>query len=206
MAVESLHVLVEEPSMEAALEQLLPKMLRPEIGVNMRQFQCKNELMARLPERLAGYAQWLPESAAVLVVVDRDDDDCRALKARLELMARQAGLATKTAPINGRWQVINRIAIEELESWFFGDWAAVRAACPRLPLTVPSRAGFRDPDAIKGGTWEALERLLQSKGYFKTGLRKMELSRAVATRMDPAMNRSGSFVCLRDALASLSGG
>ena len=85
----------------------------------------------------------------------------------------------------------------------FGDWLAVRAAYPKLEITVPQRAGFRDPDAIKGGTWEAMERVLQRKGYFKTGLRKMELAPAVAVEMDPARNRSASFGCLRDVLGAL---
>lgn len=203
MAVESLYVLVEEPSMEVALEALLPKMLRPEVAVNLRQFQCKDELLQRLPERLAGYAQWLPETAAVLVVVDRDDDDCKVLKARLEGVAHQAGLGTRGKPKQGCFQVINRIAIEELEAWFFGDWPAVRAAYPKLDESVPQRASFRDPDAIRGGTWEAMERVLQRKGYFKTGLRKMELARAVAAEMVPQRNRSVSFVCFRDALSAL---
>ena len=189
--------------MEVALEALLPKMLRREVAVNLRQFQCKDELLQRLPERLAGYAQWLPETAALLVIVDRDDDECRVLKARLEAIANGAGLGTKSKPKQGSFQVINRIAIEELEAWFFGDWLAVRAAYPRLEASVPHRAGFRDPDAIKGGTWEAMERVLQRKGYFKTGLRKMELARAVAVEMEPARNRSGSFGCLRDVLGAL---
>lgn len=201
--------------MEAALALLLPKMLRPGIRAELRQFQCKDELLKRLPERLRGYAQWLPPNAAVLVVVDRDDDDCRELKYRLDEMARAAGLVTCTAARTaarsadappdegGRFQVINRIAIEELESWYFGDWAAVCAAYPKMPASLPSRAGFRDPDGIKGGTWEALEREFQKKGYFRHGLRKMELAREVAARMDPARNRSGSFDCLQAVLALL---
>jgi hypothetical protein len=72
-----------------------------------------------------------------------------------------------------------------------------------MPDTLPKRAGFRDPDAIAGGTWEALERELQRRGYFKQGLRKMELAREVAARMDPTRNRSASFNCLRAALAQL---
>jgi len=60
-----------------------------------------------------------------------------------------------------------------------------------------------DPDAINGGTWEALERELRRKGYFKTGLRKLELARTVAPRMAPQQNRSGRFVSLRNALAAL---
>jgi len=204
VAVDLLHVLVEEPSMEAALQHLLPRLLRKGVRADLRQFQCKSELLKQLPQRLAGYAQWLPDTAALLVVVDRDDEDCLALKAQLDDMARAAGLVPRSdAAPGGRFQVINRIAIEELEAWFFGDWPAVCAAYPKMPDTLPKRAGFRDPDAIAGGTWEALERELQRKGYFKQGLRKLELAREVASRMDPARNRSASFNSLREALAGL---
>lgn len=203
MAVETLFVLVEEPSMEIALEALLPKLLRPEIAVEIRQFQCKDELLARLPDRLAGYAEWLPATAVILVLVDCDDDDCKALKEKLNTIAQKAGLTTKSRRGAAGFQVINRIAIEELEAWFFGDWPALCAAYPKLDVSVPKRAGLRDPDAIKGGTWEALERELHRKGYFKTGLRKLELARTVAPLMTPNYNRSGSFVSLRTALAAL---
>lgn len=203
MAVDTLYVLVEEPSMEVALQSLLPKMLNPGVSAEIRQFQCKDDLLKQLPQRLMGYAQWLPETAKVLVIVDRDDDDCLQLKATLEQMAHQAGLGTRQRLVDGKFQVINRIAIEELEAWFFGDWAAVRAAYPKVDESVPKRAGYRDPDAIKGGTWEAMERELQKKGYFKQGMRKLELARSVANQMDPARNRSESFCCLRDALAQV---
>jgi hypothetical protein len=145
----------------------------------------------------------LPEQALILVVVDRDDEDCRALKKRLDDMARKTGLVTRTAAKGRHVQVINRIAIEELEAWFWGDWNAMLKAYPKLPATVPQRAGYRDPDAIKGGTWEALERQLQGKGYFTQGLRKLELARTVAPLMDPDVNRSASFKCLRNVLVSL---
>lgn len=189
--------------MEIALEALLPKLVRPDIAINIRQFQCKDELLKLLPARLKAYAQFLPANAVVLVVVDRDDDDCRLLKQRLERAARDAGLTTRSNPGQAGFQVINRIAIEELESWFFGDWPALCTAYPKLSVSVPQRAGLRDPDAIKGGTWEALERELKRKGYFRTGLRKLELARTVSPLMDPARNRSASFSSLRQALQAL---
>jgi hypothetical protein len=203
VAIETLYVLVEEPSMEEALQRLLPMMLNPGVSAEIRQFQCKDDLLKQLPQRLMGYAQWLPNTAKVLVIVDRDDDDCLQIKASLEQMAHQAGLGTRQRPVLGQFQVINRIAIEELEAWFFGDWMAVRAAYPRVDESVSKRAPYRDPDAIKGGTWEALERELQRKGYFKQGLRKLELARNVTRHMDPARNRSRSFCCLRDILAQI---
>ena len=100
-------------------------------------------------------------------------------------------------------RVIPRIAVEELEAWFFGDWQAVRAAYPGVAAGVPSKRGHRDADAIAGGTAEALERVLQDAGYFAGGLRKIEAARAIATHMDPRRNRSKSFCVLRDALAEL---
>ena len=136
-------------------------------------------------------------------MVDRDDDDCRVLKQRLEAIAADAGLLTKTAVGDGqRFQVANRIAIEELEAWFFGDWQAVRTAYPRGPENIPNKAGFRDPDAISGGTWEALERILNRAGYFATGLRKLECARAVARYMEPDRNSSRSFRALCSVLAA----
>lgn len=205
--LERLIVFVEELSMEVALEHLLPPMLGG-IEVDIRRFQCKDDLLAKLPARLKGYRSWLPETWSILVLVDQDDNDCRQLKEQLkeqlEDAAAQVGLMTKTAAGYGnRFQVANRIAIEELEAWFFGDWPAVQAAYPRVSKHVPRQASFRDPDAIAGGTWEAIERILKRAGYFKSGLRKLELAREVARNMDPARNHSHSFQAFRDAVAAV---
>lgn len=179
--------------MEAALEALLPKLL-DDVEFQILRFQCKDELLMRLPQRLEGFARWLPEGSVVLVLVDRDDDDCSVLKQQMENITAEARLVSKTTAGPGkRFQVVNRIAIEELEAWFFGDWEAVQAAYPRVQATVPQKAGYRDPDAIAGGTWEALERVMQQAGYFKPRLRKIECARAVAQHMEPARNRSASF-------------
>lgn len=200
--LEKLIVLVEEYSMEAALEHLLPKMLA-NAEFEIRRFQCKDDLLKRLPERLAAYSEWLPDNYVILVLVDRDDDDCLELKAQLESIATNSGLETKTTmSAGGRFHVINRIVIEELEAWFFGDWNAVMSAFPRVPTTIPQKAGFRDPDSILGGTWEALERIVQRAGYFKTGLRKLDCARAIAVHMEPSRNTSTSFQALRDALTA----
>jgi len=200
--LEKLIVFVEEYSMEVALEHLLPKMLG-DTDYEIRRFQCKDDLLLRLPERLSGYAAWLPDTWSIVVLVDLDDDDCVALKQQLETVVAKSGLRSKTVSGTGRrFQVANRIAIEELEAWFFGDWTAVQAAYPRVSATVPNKAGFRDPDAILGGTWEALERLLKRAGYFSTGLRKLECARAVAQHMDPVRNRSKSFQSFRESVAT----
>lgn len=210
MTVEHVELLVEEPSMEAALRLLLPKVVG-ELSFEIYPHQCKDELLLRLPQRLRGYSQrrksdaWFRDQCRIVVVIDRDDDDCARLKRRLEKMAHDAGLATRSSPRDGTYMVANRLAIEELEAWYFGDWEAVQAAYSRVPATVPSQAKYRHPDGISGGTWEAFERVLQKAGYYNGGLRKMEAARAVAAHMQPSRNTSPSFCTFRDVLLEIAG-
>lgn len=179
--------------MEAFLRALLPRLLPRDRTFEVHPFQGKSDLLDKLEARLRGYAAWLPDDWRIAIVVDRDDDDCRELKQRLEDMAARAGLRTRTHAGAARWQLVNRIAIEELEAWYFGDWAAVRAAYPRAPASIPNRQGFRDPDAIAGGTWETFERVMRKHGYFKGGLAKLEAARAIGACVDPSRSESRSF-------------
>jgi hypothetical protein len=98
------------------------------------------------------------------------------------------------------FQVLNQLAIEELEAWFFGDVAALHAVYPRVSIHLGNRANFRDPDAIPGGTWEALERVFKRAGYFTEGLNKLAASRAISLHMEPERNRSHSFQVFRRGL------
>lgn len=187
--------------MEAFLLALLPRHLPRDRSFVVHPFQGKGDLLTKLPQRLLGYATWLPEDWRILVVVDRDEDDCHELKQQLEMAARQAGLRSRSAAGALPWQVVNRIAIEELEAWYFGDWTAVRAAYPRVPGSIPKRAAHRDPDAVQGGTWQAFERVLQRHGYFRTGLPKIEVADTLGALVDPARSNSRSFRCFWEALA-----
>jgi len=188
--------------MEALLRIVLPRLV-PSLSFEVYPFLSKNDLLNKLPDRMRGYRHWFPEDWRVLVVIDRDDDDCRTLKRQLEKAALDAGLPTRSSARAQHVRVINRVAIEELEAWYFGDWEAVRAAYPEVPATIPAKAAYRQPDAVKGGTWEAFERVLQSAGHFAGGLRKIEAARAIGAWMDPARSTSPSFRALRDALVEL---
>lgn len=200
MTATHLEVLVEEPSMEAFLSELLPRLLPQGRTFAIHSFQGKNDLLAKLRDRLRGYSTWLPNDWRIVVVVDRDDDDCVDLKARLESLAEQAHVQTKSRSSAHGWQLVNRVAVEELEAWYFGDWPAVCNVYPRVPLSVVSQASYRHSDAIAGGTWEAFERVLQRHGYFRGGLSKIEAARAIGAAVDPQRNRSPSFVTFRDAV------
>jgi hypothetical protein len=201
MSAAHLELLVEEPSMEAFLTALLPRLLPHGRTFVVHSFQGKSDLLGKLEARLRGYATWLPADWCIVVVVDRDDEDCRVLKGQLEVIARRARLRSRSRAGSAPWQLVNRIAIEELEAWYFADWAAVRAAFPRASTNVPRRQGFRSPDAIAGGTWEAFERVLQAHGYFKGGLLKIEAARAIGAHVDPKRSSSPSFLALSNAIA-----
>lgn len=64
MSVGHVEVLVEEPSMEAALRELLPKILTG-VTFHIYPFQDKADLLQRLPDRFRGYANWLPQKTGV---------------------------------------------------------------------------------------------------------------------------------------------
>jgi hypothetical protein len=201
MRANHLEILVEEPSMEAFLRELLPRVIGDEATFEVYPSQGKEDLLTKLPDRLRGYASWLPETWRILVIVDRDDDDCAVLKKKMEQAAKEAGLRTRTAARpRTMWHVVSRIAIEELEAWYFGDWGAVRETYPRVPRSIAEKAAYRSPDQVNGGTWEAFERVLQRAGYFKSGLRKTEVARALGRRMRHALNRSPSFIAFCDAV------
>jgi len=199
MSVERVEFLVEEPSMEAALRAMLPPWLG-KVDFDVYPHQGKQDLLANLPARLRGYSRFFPENWRLIVLIDRDDSDCKALKARLEFAAANAGLVTRTTSVDGRYVVANRVVIEEVESWYFGDWEAVRGAYPKIDRKWPGKAGYRNPDAIAGGTWEAFERVAQEAGYFTGGLRKVEAAREIGSRLNPARNTSRSFQAFREVV------
>ena len=204
-----LFVHVEEPSMKEALDNLLPSLLpATPVEVKIIDHGSKKALLSNLPDRLRGYARWADPALRVLVLVDRDDDDCLVLKTNLEKAARAAGLPSKTVPDRqGKFQVVNRIVIEELEAWFLGDTDALAESYPGVPPTLACKAAFRDPDAVRGGTWEALSRVLKAAGHYAGSdrLPKIEVARRVSSKMAPDRNRSNSFrmfVAGLDALAA----
>lgn len=193
--------------MEVALVHLVPKVFHgltdpPVPGV--RVFRGKPDLLRKLPDRLRGYASYADaEDVRILVLIDRDADDCRILKARLEEAAAAAGLSTRSTSGGSRFRVCCRIAIEELEAWFIGDPDAVAEAYPGVPASFGRRKTYRSPDAVAGGTWEALERLLRRHRYHREGLAKVRLAHDVAPHMDIARNRSPSFQSFRSGLIGL---
>ena len=198
-ALRHLEIFVEEESMEAFLNAVLPKTVEG-CTFEIHRFQGKPDLLKSLPSRLRGYSKWMPPGYRIVVIVDRDQDDCHTLKSEIESIISESGLVSRSRSTGLDWQVVSRIAIEELEAWYFGDWEAVRGAYPRVPATITQQRGYRDPDSINNGTWEAFERILQRHRYFTTGLRKVEAARNIGERIDPARNLSRSFQTFYNAI------
>ena len=168
-----LEFLLEEPSADAFLAGFLPRVLPQAMTWRFIVFQGKRDLLAKLHKRLKAYRQWLPADHRIIVMVDEDRQDCRLLKQQMERAATMAGLPTKSSARPGdTFTVVNRVVIEELEAWYFGDVPAVIGEFPGIAPSLGSQARFRDPDAILGGTWEAFEQVLQAAGYYPAGLSK----------------------------------
>jgi Domain of unknown function (DUF4276) len=200
-----IEFLVEDLSTQVALDQLLPKMLPIGTEYNIRAFRGKEDLLKKLPDRLAGYKSWITDDWRIVVLLDRDNQNCIDLKTKLDTISLNAGLLTKTAQQPGQlFQVLNRIMVEELEAWFFGDFTAICSAYSGVKASLAQNSKYRDPDAIKGGTWEALDRVLHSAGHIQTRLDKLQAAREIAAHMDPDRNRSASFWVFYQGLRSMT--
>jgi hypothetical protein len=199
-----LHFYVEEVSAEAALIELIPRILAQcdpifDYDYDIFSFQGKKDLLKKLPDRLKAYRH-RTDDWRVIVLIDRDRQDCNVLKQQLEAISSNAGFITRT--VNpAQFHIINRIIIEELEAWFFGDVPAIVTAYSGVDPNLGKRKAYRDPDMITGGTWEQLETVL--KKHHPGGLEKTRAAEEISRHMNPLDNTSLSFQMFRDALLAL---
>lgn len=200
-----LEFLVEEASLSITLEYILPKILPNTVTFKTHDFRGKDELIRKLPNRLKGYKAWLPDDWKIVILIDEDRQDCKILKQKLEEIAINAGFITKTSRnIDQDFQVLNRIVIEELEAWFFGDINAICQAYPKISPHLTKKKSFREPDKIQGGTWEALEKVLKQAGYHQGGLEKFKAAKAISPYMNPSINKSYSFQIFYQSLLEMT--
>ena len=144
-------------------------------------------LLDQLPAKLRAYGRSLnPDTDRVLVVVDADEDNCVELKNRL-LKALQS--------CDRRPEVLFRIAVEETEAFYLGDFTAIKKAYPGA-----NRMQY-DQDSICG-TWEIFQKTIGARSESKVFWgRQMGQFLAV----DPRRNRSPSFKQLCSAIKRLCG-
>lgn len=159
---------------------------------------AKRQLLAQLPKLLRGYGR-TPGVDAVVIVVDTDSRDCQAFLAEL------AGLAANSDP---QPRTLFRLAIEEIEAWYFGDRQALMAAYPRAKKNI---LDAYEQDSVCN-TWERLADCIHpggsasigKAGWPAAGRIKHEWAERIGPKMKPEQNASPSFCRLRDGLLRLA--
>jgi hypothetical protein len=172
----------------------LPKDLRG------KQNPAKRILLDQLPRLLQGYGNSLKQiDAAVIVVVDLDEKDCKSFKQELVDILNNCDPKPETR---------FRIAIEELEAWLLGDREAIKSA---YPLAKNNVLESYNQDSICG-TWEKLADAiypggsvkLKSLGYPLIGQVKCEWASKISPNIDINQNKSKSFQVFRDSIVTLT--
>ncbi len=173
-----LVLLLEEPSMKAFLEALLPR-LAPGLPFVCVSFEGKADLRRSAARKVRS---WKEPGASFLILVDQDHDDCRRLKRELlESVRTQAG---PDAPVGVR------IVCRSLESWLLSDLESLPSLGAKMPSggePSPFREKFRDPDALTNAS-EELARLLGMPR-----LLKVETGRRLGAVLSPERSTSHSF-------------
>jgi len=140
-------------------------------------------LLDQLPAKLRAYAAAKQPAPLVVVLIDADDDDCVDLKRSIVDAARSEAPGVP---------VLVRIAVEETEAFYLGDWKAIKKAYPRAKQAI-----FRtyEPDVRPTqGTWELFAEVVDENGYEN----KVDWAERMGAVMgiDEAGNRSPSFKAL----------
>ncbi len=211
-----IEFLVEDSSGERLLNTLLPKLIggndsshtwrlhkykgigRIPKGLGKGVDSSKRILLDNLPKLLIGYGR-TPGIDAVVVVLDADRRDCREFLEELSQLLESCNPTPDT---------MFRLAIEEMEAWYFGDEKALLQAYPRAKKDVLKKYV---QDSVCG-TWEMLadatypggSAAIKKAGWPAPGQLKHEWAEKIGPRMIPDTNVSPSFGKLRDGIRRLT--
>ncbi|MBP8830011.1 MAG: DUF4276 family protein [Desulfobacter sp.] len=210
-----IEVLVEDSSGEKLLQVLLPKLIGPQgnphswrlhaykgigripSGLVTKADPAKRILLDQLPKLMRGYGK-TPGIDAVVIVLDADKRECSEFLSDLK---------TAAAACNPTPNTLFRLAIEEIEAWYFGDRDALLKAYPRAKLDVLGK--YVQDSACD--TWELLadavytggSAAIKKTGWPLPGQVKHEWAIKIGPLMNPDRNISPSFGKLRDGLRQL---
>ena len=171
----NLVFLLEELSAKEMLKGLLPRFLPENIHPDYIVFQGKRDLESKLYHRLSG---WNKPNSTFIVLLDQDNEDCKAIKNRLTKLCENLKESKK---------IIFRIACHELESWYFGDLETVGEVLGYSQIAkYKNKAKYRIPDKIS----EPYEELIKmTKGRYQ----KISGSRGIGVKLSIDNNASHSF-------------
>lgn len=164
---------LEEPSAEAMLHGLLPRILPEGVHYRCIVFEGKQDLEAQLARRMRGYR--VPQ-ARFVVLRDQDAEECQKVKSRLVALCRNTG----------HQKYLVRIACRELESWYLADLKAVQTGLQTSGVAkLQDKRLYRTPDSIASPAREL--------GRIAPTYQKVGGSRAIGPHLNPDNCRSVSF-------------
>ncbi|BAB72466.1 DUF4276 family protein [Anabaena sp. FACHB-709] len=175
--------LLEEPSIENVLKEILPKIIPDEISFICIPHQGKQDLAKSIPKKIRAF-QFNPDTKFV-IVHDQDSHDCKNLKSELLEICQNAG----------NKNILIRIICHELESWFLGDLVAVEKAYGLKPESLSQKQNktkFRNPDQLNS----AKEELRKLVPEYYPGTH----SRMIAPYLSLTENKSRSFQVFLDGI------
>lgn len=209
-----IEICIEDASGEKFLSAMLPKLLADrEVTWRVHGYKGigripknltksvdvkKKTLLDKLPNLLRGFAN-TPGIDAVVFVVDTDDRDCAIFLAELKAVENSIYPSPNTT--------LFRLAIEEMEAWYFGDPTAIKLA---YPSAKDAQIQNYQRDSVCG-TWERLADAivpggatkLKSNGWPASGIAKAEWAERITPHMNPDQNLSPSFQKFRDGIRGL---
>ncbi len=170
----------------------LKNFIQPRLPNNIRltpiSFGGKGNLKSQLIETLK---EWLEKDVFFLILIDKDDDDCRYLKEEIRAKVTDSRVPSKN--------VLIRIACTTLESFYLGDLDAVRAAY-RIPRNITQdEENYRAPDMLTAPE-KTLCKLLNTERAVKG-----KWAKKISPHMSTRNNRSRSFNTLIQGLEQLMG-
>lgn len=165
--------LLEEISMKAVLDEILPSMLPEGYTFQTIKHEGKTDLEKSIPRKLRAFR--IP-GVQFVVLRDQDNSDCKEVKQRLMQLCFEGG----------RTDALVRVVCHELESWFLGDLSAVEKAFNYKGIArKQDRAQFRNPDRL-ANPCEVLQKIVPE-------YQKYSGSKEIAKYMNIDANCSLSF-------------
>jgi len=160
------EILLEEPSMENFLREVLPKILPADYILDtncfLRPHNGKSDLKKSIPKKIKTFSNYF-EPVKVIIIHDQDSNDCKRLKSALLNLCKK----------NGNCPVLIRIACKELESWYLGDMDAIEKVYPKFKAKAfRNMAKFRNPDSVQAS--QELSTIIPEfqKGYASKNISK----------------------------------
>jgi hypothetical protein len=168
--------------MKTLLDQILKRILPEDADFLTIAHDGKQDLIKHIPSRLKA---WLEPDARFVIVHDQDSNDCRDLKTRIREVCESSGK-----------NVLIRIAVIELEAWYWGDLQAVSLAYRKQIEHLGSKRKYREPDKIQNPKAELRKHI--------PDYNPMDGAKRIAEYMDIDGNTSNSFRVFVDGVRKLA--